>query len=55
MFIFYEISPPLQKLEVTQLVNEFLSPLFYGNWRFVTVFTRTPTGPYPEPDDSNPL
>jgi hypothetical protein len=25
-------------------------PIFYGTWKFITVFT----GPYPEPDQSSP-
>jgi len=24
-----------------------------GSWRFITVFTKAATGPYPEPDESN--
>jgi len=38
----------LEKLTVTQLVKKF--PAFYGNRRFITVFT----GPCHEPDASIP-
>jgi hypothetical protein len=37
---------------VAQLVKKF--PAFYGTRRFTTMFTRTVTGPYPGPDESNP-
>jgi hypothetical protein len=40
-----------EKLTVAQLVNKL--PVFYGTERFVTVFIRSATGPYPEPHKSN--
>jgi hypothetical protein len=43
----------LEKLPFAQLLKNFLA--FYGTQRFITVFTRAlPTGPYSEPDRSNP-
>jgi hypothetical protein len=41
----------LEKLTVAQLVKKFTA--FYGTKRFITVFTRAATCPYPEPDESN--
>jgi hypothetical protein len=38
----------LEKPPIVQLLKNF--PAFYGTRRFITVFT----GPYPEPDQSNP-
>jgi hypothetical protein len=43
----------LEKLTVAQLVKKYLA--FYGTRRFTTVFQEPATGPYPEPDQSNPL
>jgi len=37
---------------VAQLVIKF--PAFYGILMFITMFTEPSTGPYPEPDESNP-
>jgi hypothetical protein len=42
----------LEKPTVAQLLKNF--PIFYGTRRFITVFTRAATGPYPEPDESSP-
>jgi len=42
----------LEKLTVTQLVKEF--PSFFGNRRFITVFTRVRHWSLPEPDESSP-
>ena len=43
----------LEKLTGFQPVKKF--PSFYGNRRFITAFTRSPTCPYPEPDQSSPF
>jgi hypothetical protein len=45
-WVLLELSP------VAQLLKNF--PIFYGTRRFITVFTRVLTGPYPEPDQSSP-
>jgi hypothetical protein len=44
----------LEEPQIRQLLKNF--PAFYRTQRFITVFTRTlhSTGPYPEPDLSNP-
>jgi hypothetical protein len=42
----------LEKLTVTQLLNKL--PALYINQKFITLFTRLVTDPYPEPDESNP-
>jgi hypothetical protein len=43
----------IEKLTVTHLVNKF--PVFYGNRRFITVFTRARhCWPHPQPDAPNP-
>jgi hypothetical protein len=48
-----ETAVILGKLIVAQLDKTF--PAFYRTQKFIVVFTREPaTGPYPEPDESNP-
>ena len=42
----------LAKLAVPQLIKKF--PAFYGNRRFITLFTIAQTFPYHEPDKSSP-
>jgi hypothetical protein len=42
----------LEKLPIVPPLKKF--PAFYGTRSFITVFTRPSTGPYPEPDQSNP-
>jgi hypothetical protein len=43
----------LEKQPIVQPVKNF--PTFYGTRRFITAFTRSSTGPYPEPDRSDPI
>ena len=42
----------LEKLTYFLLVKKF--PVFYGNRRFITAFTRAATCHFPEPDQSSP-
>jgi hypothetical protein len=42
----------LEKPPVVQLLKNF--PAFFGNRRFITMFTKPSTAPYPEPDQSSP-
>jgi len=41
-----------EEADSNSAVNQF--PSFYGTWRFITVFTRATTGPYPESDVCSP-
>jgi hypothetical protein len=42
----------LEKPTVSQRLKNF--PVFYGNWRFITVFTKSHHRSYLEPDGSSP-
>jgi hypothetical protein len=44
-------SPP-KKSPVAHILKNL--PIFYGTLRFMTVLKEAATGPYPEPDKSNP-
>jgi hypothetical protein len=45
-------SALLEEPSILQILKNL--PVFYGTRKFITVFTKPSTAPYPEPDQSNP-